>query len=194
MQLSADIITQWRQFPMPAVAQAAMDARKPEDHQRWFNNNTDRILRAQEQGYLFVLDDSGNPVKRVTGSDGSEQVLMTTQKIERNLKRRAGFDKFMARRSPVIAARIIQLNQTIDEGARVRGWHPGHTAKQFCFFRGCMSYNEFRKTYRPERWRALPPTAFVKHGKRKYLRVDHDMALDWWIGAVLRAGVTETIL
>lgn len=159
-----------RKFPLPPAAEVAINSSKPEDQQRWVNNNPDRVLRAQEQGYRFVLDGNGSLITRPSGSDGSTQVLMTTLKIDRNLKRRAGFAKFMARRSPAVQARILRLNTTIEEGARVRGWMPAATARSFCFERRCVSLTEFRKTHTVAEWRALPATVFVKHGKRKYLR------------------------
>lgn len=133
---------------------------------RWFNETPGRIERAMEKGYRPVLR-NGKEVRQVVGDNGRlTALLVEIPKIKRNL------DGFFAKRKGMgatVKARILRLNPTIEEGGKIRGWHPAPTAKEQFFLRAIFGKGWVIRNYGREQWDKLKEAGLtVKYGKREY--------------------------
>jgi len=83
----------------------------------------------------------------------------------------AWLEFFGKNRSPAIMARIMRLNKTIEEGARVRGWNPAPTLKARKMVEGVMGKGEFIKAYGRRSWQrnVVEAGLVIKDGKRAYV-------------------------
>jgi len=145
--------------------------------QRWFNETENRIERAMEKGYRPVLR-NGKEVRQVVGP-GLTALLMEIPKIKRNL------DGFFAKRKGMgaaVKARILRLNPTIEEGGKIRGWHPAPTAKEQFFLRAIFGKGWVIRNYGREQWDKLKEAGLtVKYGKREYAAQEGLIDATMWL-------------
>lgn len=75
------------------------------------------------------------------------------------------FLKWVAKRTPNVRRRILRLNSTINEGARIRGYHPH--ARWSNWITGHIGKREFIAKFGREAWAMLPRYCIVQKGHRK---------------------------
>lgn len=75
-----------------------------------------------------------------------------------------------AKHTPGVIARIERLNpQGIEQGARVRGWHPKRLAWEYALVAMVMSKGEVIRRYGREVWDRIPRDRVLKDGRRQFV-------------------------
>lgn len=73
------------------------------------------------------------------------------------------------KRGKQVRERILRLNPTIGEGARIRGWHPHGSLKGNYDMWNLMGKKEFIRKYGREALSKVPKYCFKRFGKRAYI-------------------------
>jgi hypothetical protein len=142
---------------------------------RWVSCRPEKMERALAAGYEIITTRLGTPVTRGTGTPDAA-ILMQVSKIKRNLG--SWLNLFGKNRSPAVLDRIMRLNKTIKEGARVRGWNPAPTLKALRTTRDITGKREFIRIHGRGMWGQVPKDAKWKSGKREYIGLNYKFEMN----------------